>query len=340
MTQSSAPSRSPRTRWATVDGPVQTITPEARQPRADLSRGSVQALGPSTAGSTTSASTRSATSASERRRRGDQRCASPAASNRLASTCTKPLSESSTPTRALRSGLRGLDMPRQTNPRTPGCGRARTSPVTARPQAGRRSRTFRASARPCWRVVNTFPTSGPARLRSWCIMRTRAPIPSCSSCSSEPAPTPSAASRCCATCSPTPRAARARARHPTLRAGGRPHRPRHPAPPGRARRDAQPPRRRRRPRAGGRARRHRRLRRGGRRPARPLRRRGADGAGRADRRACSSPPPSRWPPSLRGLRNGCDLGPQLVEIHRLENEADQIVQRARSPSSSRTASTR
>jgi len=28
--------------------------------------------------------------------------------------------------------------------------------------------------------------------------------------------------------------------------------------------------------------------------------------------------------SLRGLRNGLDLGPQLVEIHRLENEADRI----------------
>jgi uncharacterized protein Yka (UPF0111/DUF47 family) len=28
--------------------------------------------------------------------------------------------------------------------------------------------------------------------------------------------------------------------------------------------------------------------------------------------------------SLRGLRNGLDLGPQLVEIHRLENEGDRI----------------
>ena len=28
--------------------------------------------------------------------------------------------------------------------------------------------------------------------------------------------------------------------------------------------------------------------------------------------------------SLRGLRNGLDVGPQLVEIHRLENEADKI----------------
>ena len=28
--------------------------------------------------------------------------------------------------------------------------------------------------------------------------------------------------------------------------------------------------------------------------------------------------------SLRGLRNGLDVGPQLVEIHRLENEEDQI----------------
>ena len=28
--------------------------------------------------------------------------------------------------------------------------------------------------------------------------------------------------------------------------------------------------------------------------------------------------------SLRGLRNGLDVGPQLVEIHRLENEGDRI----------------
>src|SRR5215217_3676348 len=32
--------------------------------------------------------------------------------------------------------------------------------------------------------------------------------------------------------------------------------------------------------------------------------------------------------SLRGLRNGMDLGGRLVEIHRLENEADQLVRSA------------
>ena len=31
---------------------------------------------------------------------------------------------------------------------------------------------------------------------------------------------------------------------------------------------------------------------------------------------------------LRQLRNGMDLGPRLVEIHRLENEADQLVRSA------------
>ena len=36
VTQSSAPSRSPRTRWATDDWPVQTTTPSAGQPRAEL----------------------------------------------------------------------------------------------------------------------------------------------------------------------------------------------------------------------------------------------------------------------------------------------------------------
>jgi hypothetical protein len=28
--------------------------------------------------------------------------------------------------------------------------------------------------------------------------------------------------------------------------------------------------------------------------------------------------------SLRGLRNGLDVAPQLVEIHRLENDADRL----------------
>ena len=32
--------------------------------------------------------------------------------------------------------------------------------------------------------------------------------------------------------------------------------------------------------------------------------------------------------SLRQLRNGMELGPRLVEIHRLENEADQLVRGA------------
>jgi uncharacterized protein Yka (UPF0111/DUF47 family) len=32
--------------------------------------------------------------------------------------------------------------------------------------------------------------------------------------------------------------------------------------------------------------------------------------------------------TLRQLRNGADLGPRLVEIHRLENEADQLVRAA------------
>ena len=32
--------------------------------------------------------------------------------------------------------------------------------------------------------------------------------------------------------------------------------------------------------------------------------------------------------ALRGLRDGVDAGPHLVEIHRLENEADRIVREA------------
>ena len=44
--------------------------------------------------------------------------------------------------------------------------------------------------------------------------------------------------------------------------------------------------------------------------------------------------------SLRGLRNGLDVAPQLVEIHRLENEADRHRSAPPSPTSSSPASTR
>ena len=71
----------------------------------------------------------------------------------------------------------------------------------------------------------------------------------------------------------------------------------------------------------------------------PLRRRGADGAGlqiaevlvargRAGRRA------------LRGLREGVDVAPHCVEIHRLENEARPAWCATRSRRCSPTASTR
>ena len=90
-----------------------------------------------------------------------------------------------------------------------------------------------------------------------------------------------------------------------------------------------------------RARRHRRLRRGGRRPARPLRRRGADGAGRGDRRACWSTAAERGRRrACASCATACDLGPRLVEIHRLENEADQIVRARGRVSCSRRGSTR
>ena len=44
---------------------------------------------------------------------------------------------------------------------------------------------------------------------------------------------------------------------------------------------------------------------------------------------CSSPRPHEVTAALHELRNGMDLGGHLVEIHRLENEADQIVRARR-----------
>src|SRR3954454_4837933 len=95
VTQSSAPSRSPRTRWATEDCPVQTITPSPGRRAQSLSR-YVQPCGPSTARSTTTAFSRSATIASSGTGEASTRCCQPMPSSRLPRTCRKPVSESIT----------------------------------------------------------------------------------------------------------------------------------------------------------------------------------------------------------------------------------------------------
>src|SRR5438067_5442537 len=93
--QSSAPRRSPRTRWATVDGPVQTTTPSSGS--AAHSRSShAQACGPSTARSMTRALSRIETTASVETGLASTRCSQPRRSRRLLSTWMKPLSRSST----------------------------------------------------------------------------------------------------------------------------------------------------------------------------------------------------------------------------------------------------
>ena len=98
VTQSSAPSRSPRTRWLTDERPVQTITPSAGRRSQTFSRYD-QPAGPSTARSITSTLKRMEMSASIGTGLASTRCCQPAASSRFASTCRKPVSESSTPRR-------------------------------------------------------------------------------------------------------------------------------------------------------------------------------------------------------------------------------------------------
>ncbi len=93
--QSSAPSRSPRTRCATVEGPVQTTMPSSGS--ASQRRSSqLHACGPSTARSTTSALRRIETTASAGTGLASTRCSQPRRSSRLERTWMKPLSRSRT----------------------------------------------------------------------------------------------------------------------------------------------------------------------------------------------------------------------------------------------------
>ena len=96
----SAPSRRPRTRWATDDGPVQTITASPGSREQTRSRYS-QLPGPTTARSTTSAFRRMDTSASAVTALESARRSQPSASSRFDSTCMKPGSRSMTASRSL-----------------------------------------------------------------------------------------------------------------------------------------------------------------------------------------------------------------------------------------------
>ena len=98
--QSSAPRRRPRTRWATVDCPVQTTTPSPGSPVHSRSRYS-HAAGPRTARSTTTALSRIATIVSTGTALASTRCSQPRRSSRLVRTWRKPESVSMT---AIRSG--------------------------------------------------------------------------------------------------------------------------------------------------------------------------------------------------------------------------------------------
>ena len=100
VTQSSAPIRSPRTRWATVDCPVHTTTPAPGSSRHSLSRYS-HACGPSIARSmTTRAQRASRRAASIGTALASTRCSQPRRSMRLVSTWRKPESPSRTATRS------------------------------------------------------------------------------------------------------------------------------------------------------------------------------------------------------------------------------------------------
>ena len=71
VTQSSAPIRSPRTRWATEDCPVHTTTAQPGQVGGQATRGSPRRRGPSTARFTTTALTRIATRSLDGHRGGE-----------------------------------------------------------------------------------------------------------------------------------------------------------------------------------------------------------------------------------------------------------------------------
>ncbi len=106
--QSSAPRRSPRTRWATVEGPVQTTMPSSGS--APQRRSShVHACGPRIARSTTSAERRIETTTSAGTGLPSTRCSQPSRSRRLLNTWMKPLSRSRT---AMRRGEAVEDAPR------------------------------------------------------------------------------------------------------------------------------------------------------------------------------------------------------------------------------------
>ena len=106
VTQSSAPSRSPRTRWATLVGPVQTITagaPDCEQ--------SLLEVGPAVAARAAPDRSRPrapASPAAPRPAAGSRAAASrqPTAPTRFASTRTKPLSESTTARRTAAGAAR------------------------------------------------------------------------------------------------------------------------------------------------------------------------------------------------------------------------------------------
>jgi len=101
LTQSSAPSRSPRTRWATVDWPVQTTTPSPGSSAHTRSSHS-HPCAPSPARSTTTALSRIDTIVWTGTAPPTTRYSQPRRSRRLDSTCRNPVSRSST---AMRSGV-------------------------------------------------------------------------------------------------------------------------------------------------------------------------------------------------------------------------------------------
>jgi len=95
VTQSSAPRRRPRTRWATVAGPVQTTTPSPGIAPQSRSRYG-QPGEPSIPRSMTNAFSRMATKSSIGTGLPRARCSQLSASSRLPRTCSSPLSLSMT----------------------------------------------------------------------------------------------------------------------------------------------------------------------------------------------------------------------------------------------------
>ena len=206
VTQSSAPSRRPRTRWATVEPPVQTTTP-APAARRTGARASPRPAARTAPDRRRARDRRIATSVSVGVGPLSTRCSQPSRSRRLPRTCRNPESVSMTatrrplsaadvlsdhdgqqsraPRRRPRTGRSQVDNPLRAgfsrarrrgarSPRTPGTARSRRTPSArrCRPRC-RRSARARAPTSIMCIAHSRVSGSSPISTASWKISRLR-----------------------------------------------------------------------------------------------------------------------------------------------------------------------